>query len=121
MSAKQLCIATSSGGAESRALASGVQRGPQIRYIAETLMIATPLVPNIWLDAEATIGSARKNGGGAKMKHLDIRMQWVEEIGDKKKIKIHKVFGPHNRSDFFTKLMTKSEFKRTSKGLCGKL
>ena len=55
------------------------------------------------------------------MKHLDIRMQWVQEIRDKKKIKIHKVAGPHNRSDFFTKLMTKSEFKRTSEGLCGRL
>ena len=55
------------------------------------------------------------------MKHLDIRMQWVQEIRDKKKIKIHKVHGPHNRSDFFTKLMTKSEFKRTSEGLYGRL
>jgi phosphotransferase system IIB component len=121
MSAKQLCIATSSGDAESRALASGVQRGLQIQYIAEELMIATPSVLHIWVDAEAAIGFARNNGGGTKMKHLDIRMQWVQEIRDKKKIKIHKVAGPHNRSDFFTKLMTKSEFKRTSEGLCGKL
>ena len=121
MSAKQLCIATSSGDAESRALASGVQRGLQIQYIAEELLIATPSVLHIWVDAEAAIGFARNNGGGTKMKHLDIRMQWVQEIRDKKKIKIHKVAGPHNRSDFFTKLMTKSEFKRTSEGLCGKL
>ena len=121
MSAKQLCIATSSGDAESKALASGVQRGLQVQYIAEELMIATPSVLNIWVDAEAAIGFARNNGGGTKMKHLDIRMQWVQEIRDKKKIKIHKVHGPHNRSDFFTKLMTKSEFKRTSEGLCGRL
>ena len=121
LSSKQLCIATSSADAESRALSTGVMRGLQMQYIAEELMLQTSSVLPVFVDAEAAIGFARNNGGGSKMKHIDIREQWVQSIRDKKQIKIAKVPGKKNPADFFTKLMTNAEFIRTSQGLSAKL
>ena len=121
LSSKQLCIATSSADAESRALSTGVMRGLQMQYIAEELMLQTSSVLPVFVDAEAAIGFARNNGGGSKMKHIDIREQWVQSIRDKKQIKITKVPGKKNPADFFTKLMTNAEFIRTSQGLSAKL
>ena len=121
LSSKQLCIATSSADAESRALSTGVMRGLQMQYIAEELMLYTPRMLPVFVDAEAAIGFARNNGGGSKMKHIDIREQWVQSIRDKAQIKITKVCGKKNPADFFTKLMTNAEFARTSQGLSAKL
>ena len=121
LSSKQLCVATSSADAESRALSSGVRRGLQMQYIAEGLMRQTPSVLLAFVDAETAIGLARKHGGGSKMKHNDIREQWVQCIRDKEQIKMTKVPGKKNPSDFFTKLMTNAESIRTSQGLSAKL
>ena len=92
-----------------------------MQYIAEELMLQTSSVLPVFVDAEAAIGFARNNGGGSKMKHIDIREQWVQSIRDKKQIKITKVPGKKNPADFFTKLMTNAEFIRTSQGLSVKL
>ena len=71
-STKQLSIATSSGDAESRALSTTVQKGLQLQHIAQELGIQTPEQLQTYCDAEAAIGFAKKNGGGSKMKHLDV-------------------------------------------------
>ena len=96
LSPKQLYIATSYVDAESSALSTGVMRGLQVQYIAEELMLQTSSVLPVFVDAEAAIGFARNNGGGSKMKHIDIREQWVQSIRDKKQIKITKVPGKKN-------------------------
>ena len=116
-SAKQLAIATSSGDAESRALATGVQRGLQMQYIAEELGLVTAGQLHLSVDATAAIGFARNNGGGSRMKHVDVREDWVQSIRDKKQITISKVGTKENPADFFTKLFTQSEFDRVGAGL----
>ena len=120
-SSKQLCIATSSADAESRALSTSIQRGLHTQYLAEELGLQLePMLP-IFVDANAAIGFARNNGGTSKMKHIDIRAAWVQQIRDKKQIQIQKIAGTKNPADFFTKLMTNVEFKRASAGLTGEL
>jgi len=120
-STKQLCIATSSGDAESRALATTVARGLQMQYIAEELELDTPATLQIYADADAAIGFARNTGGNSKMKHIDIREQWVQDIRQQGRICINKIGTRSNPADFFTKLMVNSEFDRTSAGLNGQL
>ena len=120
-STKQLCIATSSADAESRALSTSIQRGLHTQYLAEELALhLEPTLP-VYVDAAAAIGFARNNGGTSKMKHIDIRAAWVQQIRDKKQIKILKIAGTKNPADFFTKLMTNIEFDRASAGLASKL
>ena len=121
ISSKQLCIATSSGDAESRALATAVQRGLQVQYLAEELKLSTPARLQIYVDANAAIGFARNNGGTSRMKHIDIREAWVQQIRDKKQIQILKIAGTKNPADFFTKLLTNTAFDQATAGLTGKL
>ena len=118
-SSKQTSIATSSGDAESRALATGVTRGLQLQYIAEELHIQTPPSLAVYADADAAIGFAKHNGGATRMKHIDIREAWVQVIRDNKRITILKIAGSKNPADFFTKVMAKTEFDRASAGLNG--
>ena len=120
-STKQLSIATSSGDAESRALSTAVQKGLQLQHIAQELGIQTPEQLQTYCDAEAAIGFAKNNGGGSKMKHLDVRLGWIQQIRERGQISLLKVNGPSNPADFFTKVMAKTEFARTSKSFNGKL
>ena len=120
-STKQLCIATSSADAESRALSTSIQRGLHTQYLAEELALhIEPTLP-VYVDAAAAIGFARNNGGTSKMKHIDIRAAWVQQIRDKEQIKILKIAGTKNPADFFTKLLTNIEFDKASAGLASKL
>ena len=120
-SSKQTCVATSSGDAESRALATGVSRGLQVQHIAEELNIPTHKALQTYADADAAIGFAKHNGGATRMKHIDIREAWVQQIRDNKEISILKICGKKNPSDFFTKVMAKTEFDRTSANLNGSI
>ena len=120
-STKQLSIATSSGDAESRALSTAVQKGLQLQHIAQELDIQTPEQLQTYCDAEAAIGFAKNNGGGSKMKHLDVRLGWIQQIRQRGQIQLKKIAGPSNPADFFTKVMAKTEFARTSKSFNGKL
>ena len=120
-SQKQKCIATSSADAESRALGTGVSRGLELQYVADELGISTPTRLNVYTDATAAIGFAKNNGGATRMRHIDVREGWVHQIRNRKNLNIHKVLGTDNPSDFFTKIMAKTEFARTSAKLNGTL
>ena len=116
-SAKQLAVTTSSGDAEARALATGVQRGLQMQYIAKELGLNTAAKLSLNVDATAAIGFARNNGGGSRMKHIDVREDWVQSIRDKKWIVIQKIGTRENPADFLTKLFSQAEFDRIGAGL----
>ena len=88
-----------------------------MQYIAEELGLVTAGQLHLSVDATAAIGFARNNGGGSRMKHVDVREDWVQSIRDKKQITISKVGTKENPADFFTKLFTQSEFDRVGAGL----
>ena len=56
-----------------------------------------------------------------RMRHIDVREGWVQQIRNRKNLSIHKILGTDNPSDFFTKIMAKTEFARTSINLNGTL
>ena len=120
-SQKQKSIATSSADAESRALGTGVSRGLELQYVADELGISTPTRLNAYTDATAAIGFAKNNGGATRMRHIDVREGWVQQIRNRKNLSIHKIWGIDNPADFFTKIMAKTEFARTSAKLNGTL
>ena len=120
-SQKQKSIATRSADAESRALGTGVSRGLELQYVADELGVSTPTRLNAFTDATAAIGFAKNNGGATRMRHIDVREGWVQQNRNRKNLSIHKILGTDNPSDFFTKIMAKSEFARTSMNLNGTL
>ena len=59
------------------------------------------------------------------MKHLDVRLGWIQQFRKRGQINLLKVPGPSNPvdffTDFFTKIMAKTAFARASKSSNGKL
>ena len=47
-----------------------------------------------------------------KLKHIDVRQQWVEWLRDKSLCKLKYVNTKENLSDFFTKLLETDTFQR---------
>ena len=83
--------------------------------------MSTPAKLKICVDANAAIGFAWNNGGTSRMKHIDIREAWVQQIRDKEKIENLKIAGTKNPADFFIKLLTNTVFDQAMAGLIGKL
>ena len=78
MSTKQHAIAPSSANSELYAMSTGVKIGLHISYIADELGMNIPKPITLLVDASAAIGFAQNVGSKTKMKHLDIRDQWVQ-------------------------------------------
>ena len=97
-------IATSSANAETVAAADSLQRALHISYIASELQLEVPRPLIIYIDATAAIGFIENTGGGGRMKHLDIKDGWIQQLRDRDIADYWKIDGPINLADFFTKL-----------------
>ena len=85
-------------------------------------MIASPplldtvtLVPNeleLYVDAAAAIAFATNVGSKTRMKHLDIRLEWIQELRDSNLVEIIKVSTDEQRADPFTKILERVAFKK---------
>ena len=64
------------------------------------------------IDAAAAIGFINNTGSGGKMKHLDIREAWIQQMRDRKVVQFEKCEGTENLADFFTKLYSPIECER---------
>ena len=64
--------------------------------------VPRPLI--IYIDATAAIGFIENTGGGGRMKHLDIKDGWIQQLRDRDIADYWKIDGPINLADFFTKL-----------------
>ena len=76
-------IARSSANAESIAASDGLVRGLHLTYVCEELHIDVPRPITIDIDASAAIGFLNNTGSGGKMKHIDIRESWVQQLRDR--------------------------------------
>ena len=103
-------IATSSAAAETMAASETLVRALHISYIAEELGIPVEHPLEIQIDANAALGFLNNTGGPSKMKHLDIRKDWIQQIRDRDLVQFVKVPTKENRADFMTKLQNKVEF-----------
>ena len=89
----------------SPALGETVKLGKHMTFLADELGIPVSKPIIIMTDSAGAIGFARNNGGAGKMKHIDIRGAWVQQLRDKGEIEIVHVPGTKNPADFFTKIL----------------
>ena len=105
---KARCV--SSGEAESYALSECIRWALHLKYIGEELAIDMPDKPTIQSDATAALGFAGKTDGTGKMKHIDLREDWVRDLKSNDIIRV-KVPGTLNQADPFTKILPLSDFQ----------
>ena len=73
------------------------------------------------VDSTAAIGKIQGPRSSRKMKHLDLRDAWIQRLRNKKIVDIVKVLGTENGSDFFTKLVSMTDFCKEEHLLMTKL
>ena len=105
---KARCV--SSGEAESYALSECIRWALHLKYIGEELSIEMPDRPTVQSDASAALGFAGKTDGTGKMKHIDLREDWVRDLKSNDIIRT-KVPGELNQADAFTKILPLSDFQ----------
>ena len=99
-----------SGKAETYALSECIHWALHIKYIGEELAIDMPSKPTIKSDATAALGFAGRTDGTGKMKHIDLREAWIEELKSDDIIRV-KVPGTLNEANPFTKILGLSDFQ----------
>ena len=105
-------IATSSGNAELIAASGATTRGLHLSYIIEELGQPIERPIRVGLDANAALGFLDNTGSSGRMKHLDIREDWIQQARDRTIVEFHKEPTEEIDSDFFTKLHDKTEYDR---------
>ena len=103
-------IATSSAYGETLAGADATTAALHIGYVADEYGKPFPKPIIIHIDATAAKSFFENTGGASKMKHIDIRSEWVQMVRDRHQFKYEKVDGKRNPADVFTKLLDRSEF-----------
>ena len=105
-------IATSSGNGELLAASATTNRGLHLSYIAEELGLPVERPIRVGLDANAALGFLENTGSSGRMKHLDIRMDWIQQARDRSIVVYDKVDTKDIDADFFTKLHDKTDFDK---------
>jgi hypothetical protein len=114
-------IATASAESELYAMSDSLKAAIQITNMANEMGIATPDKISIHVDATAAIGFANGTSGQSRMKHLDLRSAWIQQVRDRSLAVFTKIDGLENKADFFTKLLPRVQFKEFEQCLMGKL
>ena len=110
-------IATSSANAEAIAASETMQRALHVSYIAEEMGMEVSRPIKIEIDANAALGFINNTESSTKMKHLDIRADWIQLIRDRGLADFIKVDGKVIKADFMTKLLNRVEYNRQHKEL----
>ena len=66
---------------------------------------------NIEVDNATAIAFSQGTARRSKLKHIDVRQQWVQELRDRQVCKLIKVSSEQNLSDIFTKILEPSRFE----------
>ena len=104
-------VCTSSGESETYALSEAVRIALYLRNVGQELNITVPETPTIQSDATAALGFASNTGTTGRLKHIDLREGWVQELRSNSTIKV-KVDTAFNKSDQFTKIISVTDFQR---------
>ena len=104
-------IMVSSGEAEIFALSEAIRQALHLQYIGQEIGLEMPSKIPIMVDAAAALAFAENTVGVGRMKHLDLRSAWIQEMKTCGKIQLIKVDGVSNDADFFTKILPAGEFR----------
>ena len=95
-----------------------LRHGPEleVRTAGEAIVIN-----EVCVDASAAISFAQNIGSKTRMKHIDIRESWVQQLRDNNKLQINKVDAEEQRADPLTKVLERVAFKRVEHWLNSEL
>ena len=102
----------SSGAAEIYAASVALTEVMHLSFLVEEMGGSMPMPFEILVDNTAAIAFSEGNVRRTKLKHIDVRQQWVEWLRDKSLCKLKYVNTKENLSDFFTKLLETDTFQR---------
>ena len=83
------------------------------------IKIPTPF--KVHVDAAAAMGFCNAYNKTGKMKYIDLRESWVQQLRDRGLTTLVKVDGQYNVADFFTKILAKVKFMQFQDKLVGVL
>ena len=110
-SSTQPTIATSNGEAELIAMQDGAARGMGL----QTVMSEMDLMPNLSLLRVLTDSSVAKSfvatRGLGKMRHLEVKLLWLQEVVQSGRLVVRKVKGTTNIADAMTKYHTAAKLE----------
>jgi hypothetical protein len=111
-SSTQATIATSSGEAELHAMYDGATRGLGMKTVMEELC----LKPDFALCRVCTDSSAAKSfvstRGLGRMRHVEVKLLWLQEMVQKGRLRVGKVHGATNVADVLTKYHSSESLHR---------
>ena len=109
---KAICL--SSAEAEVYALGEAAKIAVHLKWICQELEIPVFDKVPIYCDATAAMSFASNLGGTSqsKLKHIDLRRAFVEQLRDTSEIEVLKILGTENPANFFTKVLSGAEFQR---------
>ena len=98
-SSTQTTVATSSGEAELTAMYDGATRGLEM----QTMMTEMGFSPQLKMVRISKDSSVAKSFVATKMRHLEVKFLWLQEMVQMGKVRVEKVSGATNISDALTK------------------
>jgi hypothetical protein len=102
-SSTQATIATSSGEAELIAMYEGATRGLGLSSILSEMMMSPSLsLCRLCTDASVAKSFVSTRGLG-RMRHLEVKLLWLQELVQKGRLRVSKVAGTNNVADALTK------------------
>ena len=108
---KELHPDLSSGHAEIYAASVTLSEVMHLSYILEEQGRAMPMPFTIRVDNTTAIAFSKGNVRKSKLKHIDVRQQWVEWLRSRNICKLEYVDTKLNIADFYTKLLDKDRFQ----------
>ena len=107
----------SSGESELHAIAEGCKEAMAFGILAESLLYGLPskdsfgiyvrtqstLKMALWTDSESSLHTSQMNGLLRRIRHLELRVQLIQELVDHDRLSVHYIPGSQNGSDFLTK------------------
>jgi hypothetical protein len=118
---KAVCL--SSAEAEVYALSEAFKLALHLKWICQELCIPVAAVVSVYCDATAAISFADNLGGPSqsKLKHIDLRRGFVNQIRESNEAEIVKILGTVNPANFFTKVISAAEFVKEGDHLMDKV
>ena len=103
---------TSSGAAEVYAAGNATMDFMYLSHVADEMGIPFPAPYKLQIDNTAAKTFAKNTATKTKLKHIDVRQDWVRTLRDKKISEPIGVPGEINLADMFTKILPRATFER---------
>ena len=106
-------LATSAAEAETYAASDCSREAKHYKYVCDELEleVSPDRMMQINIDASAAYGFIHNTGTVSRMKHIDMRCSWVQQLRNLAEVWFKRVDGTTNKADPFTKVLTGKAFR----------